>query len=571
MKPITPIEDIATVPPQTLIDEASVPLYQSLMKPEHPLISSTVVYVRTHDELSGRQIDMPLLQKRPTPTLKRESIQQAKDTAGFHSNTDLLALMDEKDNMRLSHMGRVDLAEKRGEKTVVDLIDTLMNFDQIWTHDFDGTLTFSKIFRTNEGKLDVEEYYRRGDIQTLMNLDAIIVKSLLGIPQHICTGKGKNFGIVKEYISERMGQIANAFGMKKRMHDGALQSLLDRNRGVFFAISVGNGADTEEIVRHEKLVHKVLPISAWEGMSKHADLLRKSTKVERIAQIARVKGISGYIPYNEQDYVYRETEHQKCTNVVHRVKKQPLNQRNYNKREISRKFTQAESTHIRRLQQSVQDHALFEEDQNTKCNYVINFEAIIENRDGIGDEWRKATGITIRSVDDFMNAFRKLSKSWNIKSYVNEAHGTIYVDINPPKMHKGVSARLVKNAAQFFMRRDLEHAGISTKMAPKLMTFTMADGHVIGIQNDSDLLHRTRGAVVTKKKERYHKPDANGYPVYLGDILGIEDPLTHAYAYLYDTTMLSCPTPIGMFVEDIVQNLNEEHAKKMMKSQRIKK
>lgn len=568
MHPRAPLEDISHTPVQTLLDQAQYNVYESIKSPEHLPPNGTVVYVRTHETVSGSRVNIPVIQRSHIPKIDPESIQRAKDAFGLHTDAEFQGILDERVRMRLNHVGRSELAEKRGEKTVAELIHTIMNFDQIWTHDFDGTLTYSKILRTKEGKLDVKEYYRRGDIQTLMNLDAIIVKSLLGIPQHICTGKGWNFRIVKEYMRERTAQLAEAFGMQKRMHDGALQSLLDRNRGVFLAISVGNGADTEEIMRNEKLVHKVLPISAWEGMAKHADLLRKSTKKERIEQIERVKGIHGYVPYNVEADTYKPVDPKKCTNVVHRVIKKPLTQRNYNKREISPKFTAEETAHIQKLQRAVQDHALFEEDQNTKCNYVINFEAIIANQDGIQDEWKKATGVTIRSVDDFMRAFRRLSKDWNIKSYVNEAHGTIYVDINPPRMHKGVSARLVKNAAQFFMRRDLEKAGISPKMAPKLMTFTMADGHVIGIQNDSDLLHRTRGAVVTKKKERYHKPDAKGYPVYLSDILGIEDPLTHAYTYLYDTTLLSCPTPIGTFVEDVVHNLNDEHVRNMKRYKR---
>ena len=152
-----------------------------------------------------------------------------------------------------------------------------------------------------------------------------------------------------------------------------------------------------------------------------------------------------------------------------------------------------------------------------------------------------------------IEAFRELSKGWNVNIARAFAQGTTFIDItagttNPDEViNKRTSARMVKNYAQglyrIYMREENELAEDNTPQIPKIFTMAIGDAPAPPDQRDSStndapfLLH-TGGITNTQSFER-HK--LNGWPIHLQDVYGPFDLMTTTNLFLRDLVIGRVP------------------------------
>jgi hypothetical protein len=442
-------------------------------------------------------------------------------------------------------------AERHIHGNLPDLWVALHYPNQFWTYDWDKTVTTNKILRDTFGKFDPSRYYKDGDTMTLNNLDLLVVKALAGHGQHICSGKDYNLWSLLPYIRERTEYIGNKLHMVNRLPDGRLRTDIHPERGVFFAVSSGNGGASIDAIRGRLLVLKPIPISAWELMAEAAPFLRRSTTKERLEQIGR--RITSHTIYDREVDPFVTEGHAHVTRVEHIVDTSPLtDETRY--REIAPMFTGPEQEHMSRLQSAVQDFAMFIPELSTKVNFVLDIEGIINDRTpgGLHDLWREKTGVDVQDFDSFLHAFRTLTENWGVTLTFSEAHGIVFVDITAPEVTKGLSARLMKKAYQHDITEQ------SNAPHPKILSFSMADNNHPEWGNDRYIVYHNRSLLVGIPKNRYPRTD-EGYPVYGQDIYGDVDPMIQANTYLRDSLLLGLPPHLRPMFLALINNLEREH------------
>ena len=386
---------------------------------------------------------------------------------------------------------------------------------------------------------------------------------LLGKGIHICTGKGVNFWRAADYIRDRIVHIASLLDLAaNRLADDSYRTILNPNNIRFFAVSTGNGGLTFEMMRGEMLVYKPIPLSAWEGMQRWGDLLRKSTKQKRKDEIAL--RLPRRINYSRDSDPFVVNGLQSVTKQIHVHKFKP-EEGDFNPilkpedidREVEPDLTPDEKNHRNRLMADVRDHVMFDAGRATKANYVFDFDRII-NDPALNKEWEQKTGIKVNGPDSFMQAFKFISKDWQISSYFSDAHGTLFVDVVAKGVNKGLSARLVKNAYQGYRRLWLANSqGIdpATVVLPKILTFGLADNPLPG-SNDEEILYRSGASVTGHHTVRHSHRQKN--PIYLGDIYDPDKHLTNVEItnlFLHDVIAISKPPD---WVNKVFQILQQE-------------
>jgi hypothetical protein len=438
-------------------------------------------------------------------------------------------------------------------------LDYSENVIPSFTTDWDKSLTMCPIYVTAEGDLNVQKYYENPeDAMTLRNIDELILKSFIH-PVHICTGKGWNIGPLAAYIRNRTEELAVMLDIHERMENGVLRSLAHPEMPVTIFISPDNGGFSVELMSLTPLVYKPIPLQAWEQMVVCAELLDRSTTLERKRTIA--KRVHSHTIYEATADPFALAEYPYETNVIHNIDKKPITNDNLF-REIAPLWTKDESNHLHRIQEALGHIGVFST-LGTKINFVLDVEKIIHDNSagGLRESWKSATGIDIIDLESFKLAVGILTKDWHATVRFNEAHGILFLDVMAPDVHKGHSARWMKKFVQY----NIEQAYRKISKKIKVLTFTMADGVFEG-STDKPIIDRTRSVVVRDADKDRPERTIKGYPIYLCDIYRTS-PMKQTYSYLRESTLLSCPPEHRKSMTNVMHELDVYHTNNIQRAQ----
>ncbi len=455
--------------------------------------------------------------------------------------------------------------------------------------DIDHTIIDRGIKLTPDERIFDPDQYKdeTGNSMELENIDLLVILALHGVALSVETGKDANAWPLATYIKKRIDMIAQLFGLPandQRPEDteeeyfyrgGGPRKTIDGTKPVLFTFTTGNGGFTIDLssnyaLRNESapnwppsgcIIYKPIPLSTWEWLQKHEDLLRDSTKESRIAQLTgttkriQLSDVPGdelatnrlppRIPYNPKDDPYVTTREQdrklfvnRVISVLNRVLKLKLREKSTIfhtdqlhkrktmqiidspdalQREVELQLTEIELEHRRQLQASIRDF-VSSTPWSTKANLVLDLEKIV-GRNGdtsLQKRWYDETGVLIVDESSLLEAFGKLSEG-QVNFFRSHAHQTVYIDIAAPKINKRENARLVKNFVQGMYR-------LLNVPFEKVYTLALGDAPHVGT-NDNPLIVNTGGVTNTSDLSGKIRSE-KGWPIYLQDLLGKGDEIT---------------------------------------------
>ncbi|MBI5448743.1 hypothetical protein HY948_00255 [Candidatus Gottesmanbacteria bacterium] len=401
--------------------------------------------------------------------------------------------------------------------------------------DWDHTIVDSKPIFDDDIKITAREGYLPIELE---NIDLLCLLALTGTAVNIETGKGANAWRWAMYIQERLDLIATKLGNKRHDKLGSpfhnrLLTLHD-NQPVVFTYTSSNGARSIDLLSNQIIIDKPIPLTAWERLQKHGDLLRDSTLPQQLERIQKRRNHFGSVtldsPVMTPRVKYDETKDHYALDRVKGIQVPVTNQvspDNYEPiiryqdltREVDQQLSEPELNHRMQLQADIRDFAVFIAGESTKANLVLDIQKI-KNDPTLNSRWEQTTGIHITDNATLYHAVQALFRDTGVKIFQAHAQGITYFDIGA--IDKQNSSRKVKNYTQGLLRcwmreiHGIEDESVAPEI-PKFFTTSLGDAPPTTeneFTNDAPMISHTGGVNVgpfddTQIKKR------NGWPMNL--------------------------------------------------------